>query len=905
MAYLSDEDSSSSGSDDGWSEEESKSTPSTGAGAVAAALDVPRSATAPGARSAQRVARALTLARAASASDVASTAFLVAESGVGDTTTTDAGGSGGGASAKETASRRKRPTAWELQRQRDLHKVHLLTLLAAQRHASRVASSTTLQTAVKARIPDELFAELKLRPLLQASPEGEQLATMHAVRLLMNNFTFAVRVDEALTRLRSAAVADITVAADGSARSGAASFALTAKSVARAVSKGEGTEAEVVVAFVALLRALRIPTRLVWAYPASAPGHSKPGRGAADRKRRRRTVDTVGAAPARAVSKHASERQHRMAQWVEVYCDATLAAAGTASARTSAEGNGGERRGAATRARNVGARGARREPTKDSGDEAIERASARRVAAKRRRASAGGARQARAASSSAPSASSVRWVHVDPIRDWLDEPKRCERGVGPRKRRFVYVTAVEAGGHATDVTVRYAARASEVSNQRRRRRTLEFWPSLLGRERCKRQSKRHRKSQIAGRSSDVAAAGLRARARNSAIPAPSTGRGAGAGAGDGASHTAGTATGDGGAIDLTGLGDTQRPVEPGLATAAAVQQRRDAEEAELHMRELQEPVPSSRQAFRKHPVYVLEEDLGRHEVLRPREPVVAEFKGRSVHLRDNVRSVQQPEYWLKQGRRVRAEELGAPAKIVPGRKRRRRAGAGAGGSGDSEADRAATPDVRLYGKWQTEVLVPEPVVEGVIPTNQYGMSLCSQEVYFRSNKSLHCDGIGTGNVEVWHPRCVPHGAVHVGGAYALRAAKSIGVPYARAMVGFDHGKGGAHAVFDGVVVLSAHECAFRERHSCMSPTLTVSLLCLPATVRDAAVVLEQSKMERTLAKAHEKAVEESAQSEKQRDIAARLREEYGSDDARGDLEAEVVDLVSDAPASDEGDSLDK
>lgn len=92
---------------------------------------------------------------------------------------------------------------------------------------------------------------------------------------------------------------------------------------------------------------------------------------------------------------------------------------------------------------------------------------------------------------------------------------------------------------------------------------------------------------------------------------------------------------------------------------------------------------------------------------------------------------------------------------------------------DTEAAQTA-----LYALYQTDLYIPDPVVNGRIPKNGYG------------------------NIDVYVPSMVPPGAVHVRALDAKHAAKLLNIDYADAVTGFQFkGRHGA-AVVEGIIVAS-------------------------------------------------------------------------------------------------------
>lgn len=92
---------------------------------------------------------------------------------------------------------------------------------------------------------------------------------------------------------------------------------------------------------------------------------------------------------------------------------------------------------------------------------------------------------------------------------------------------------------------------------------------------------------------------------------------------------------------------------------------------------------------------------------------------------------------------------------------------------DTEAAQTA-----LYGLYQTDLYIPQPVVNGRIPRNNYG------------------------NIDVYMPSMVPPGAVHIRALDAKHAAKLLNVDYADAVTGFSFKGRHGTAIVEGIIVAS-------------------------------------------------------------------------------------------------------
>ncbi|KAM7192961.1 Rad4 transglutaminase-like domain containing protein [Naviculisporaceae sp. PSN 640] len=196
------------------------------------------------------------------------------------------------------------------------------------------------------------------------------------------------------------------------------------------------------------------------------------------------------------------------------------------------------------------------------------------------------------------------------------------------------------------------------------------------------------------------------------------------------------------------------------------------------------------QFYQSSKEFVLERHLKREEALLPGAQVVRYFnpkakkgkaaggeegsaagKGEPVYLRKDVVVVKSAETWHKQGRAPKEGEQ--PLKRVPYRaattNRRREI---------AEAELATGGKVLqgLYSMEQTDWIIPDPIVDGIIPKNEYG------------------------NIDLFAEHMCPVGAVHVPYRGAVRVCKRLGVDFAEAVVDFEFGHRMAVPVIQGVVV---------------------------------------------------------------------------------------------------------
>ncbi|KAL2832902.1 Rad4 transglutaminase-like domain-containing protein [Aspergillus cavernicola] len=199
------------------------------------------------------------------------------------------------------------------------------------------------------------------------------------------------------------------------------------------------------------------------------------------------------------------------------------------------------------------------------------------------------------------------------------------------------------------------------------------------------------------------------------------------------------------------------------------------------------------QSLRTSTEFVLERFLRREEALRPGTQAVRTFtpggkaknkvknkktapptepsKVENVYRRSDIVKCQTGESWHKEGRQPRATET--PLKRVPIRAvtllRKREV--------DEQARRTGQKPLQgLYSLEQTEEIIPPPIVDGIIPKNNYG------------------------NIDCFVPRMVPQGAVHIPWPGTARVCKKLGIEYAEAVTGFEFGSQMAVPVIEGVVI---------------------------------------------------------------------------------------------------------
>ena len=219
-------------------------------------------------------------------------------------------------------------------------------------------------------------------------------------------------------------------------------------------------------------------------------------------------------------------------------------------------------------------------------------------------------------------------------------------------------------------------------------------------------------------------------------------------------------------------------------------------------------MPTSLSGFKSHPQWCLEMHCGKFEAIYPKGPehsrgVFVEKRrakgdeqpaanvNHLIYPRSSLHTLHTIDRWRREQRAVKDSEIPYPVKSV---KRN------AHMSKEAAARKAALGLIppggersELYGIWQTEAWMPAAAAgDGLVPKN------------------------ARGHVDVWGASHVPGGCVHLkladqeGSFGSLsRAARKLGVDYAKAMVGFDVARHGSVPRFEGIVVLAEHADAVR------------------------------------------------------------------------------------------------
>lgn len=190
------------------------------------------------------------------------------------------------------------------------------------------------------------------------------------------------------------------------------------------------------------------------------------------------------------------------------------------------------------------------------------------------------------------------------------------------------------------------------------------------------------------------------------------------------------------------------------------------EEDYFETRDKNEGIPDSLEDMKNHPLYVLEGHLKVNQVLQNDAKQCGFLRLRNkknsilkVYNRKDVIDCYSARHWYMQGRILKT---GARALLTMKVKDK-----------NQEED-----EERLYSFTETEYFIPNQVDSGGnIPTNVYG------------------------NIDVYKPWMIPIGCCLIEGLTAIRAAKFLGIPFAKAVTGFKFERGRrAKPSVTGVVV---------------------------------------------------------------------------------------------------------
>lgn len=400
----------------------------------------------------------------------------------------------------------------------------------------------------------------------------------------------------------------------------------------------------------------------------------------------------------------------------------------------------------------------------------------------------------------------LRWVHVDPVHQFLDQPDQVERCLarmtenaaaidtdrdqgkdksgrrrrvsqnGTRRETLAYATAVENAQSGrfrlTDVTPRYAD--SWIASLR-----------LRGVVRGKKDAGAVDGLKDVWWSKSIERINRAQRPETDNQESPATAKQSGASQDD--------------AIPLDDSDSDCDKKPAAIQLASSVDEIDQAETQELQESAGSEALPTSKAAFKSHPLYVIPSGLNSTEVLVPdaSKRMCGVFKGELVYKRSDVSTLRPAKKWLYLGRKVLEANLSKPIKRVKARKKASANGSfqalqsyGVGSANDgSEQRRVQEIETAerpledgmdsLYAIWQTNAWSPPPVGPGnTIPVNEYR------------------------NVEL---ELLNPGLVHIDRRGMAAVAKKLGIPYAPCLLGFEGHNGNRTPTIRGIVVHEHNE----------------------------------------------------------------------------------------------------
>lgn len=211
-------------------------------------------------------------------------------------------------------------------------------------------------------------------------------------------------------------------------------------------------------------------------------------------------------------------------------------------------------------------------------------------------------------------------------------------------------------------------------------------------------------------------------------------------------------------------------------TSALSQRQQQREKRQLHSLTYSEVVPTTLNALHRHPLYVIESDLARHEGIFPKDAstTVGSVKGHMVYKRSAIVSLRSRDGWLREGRSLLTEDQ-VPYKVVA-----------------PPASRPFASPSTFYGRWQTKPFEPLPLVDGDPPTIPH---------HGRTSWYILLD------------KPAPPGIVHMTQPQIARVARRMRLDFGLAVTGFErrrtdtHRRGHWETLITGIVVKEADSAA--------------------------------------------------------------------------------------------------
>ncbi|KAI6006450.1 Rad4 beta-hairpin domain 3-domain-containing protein [Pisolithus marmoratus] len=218
--------------------------------------------------------------------------------------------------------------------------------------------------------------------------------------------------------------------------------------------------------------------------------------------------------------------------------------------------------------------------------------------------------------------------------------------------------------------------------------------------------------------------------------------------------------------------------------------RDDLEDDEAHIHQLTEGMPITLAGFKDHPIYVFARHLKQDRVIDP----PTELGSEPVYPRSPVISLKTAENWMRQGRTIRPGcqpmKMVKQRAVTISRQREMELTIKCAKSGGHSTDGEVMQG--LYAFSQTELYMPEPIKNRIIPKNEFG------------------------NIDLFVPSMFLGGAVHIPYKWlflwVMRIARKLGFDYAEAMTGFEFKKRCAYPVLEDNVVAAENEGVIIEAY---------------------------------------------------------------------------------------------
>ncbi|KAK9845720.1 hypothetical protein WJX81_000463 [Elliptochloris bilobata] len=233
--------------------------------------------------------------------------------------------------------------------------------------------------------------------------------------------------------------------------------------------------------------------------------------------------------------------------------------------------------------------------------------------------------------------------------------------------------------------------------------------------------------------------------------------------------------------------------------AAQLVAAREDEELRERRQAQDNDIPNTLPMFKAHPRYVLQRHLGTYQALREGAVSVGLHKGETFWLRADVVELHTAEQWLTAGRQVKAAQADKPYKEVArrGAKAAEANAAAKAAEADNEGEDGDLFKLRGAASLRAR-LYGEWQTEAWVPPRAVGGIVPKD-----ARGSVKVPPMSAG---------LPTGTVHLAG-YPPRVKTlccKLGVDFAEALVGFERRGGATIPTMDGVVVCAEHAAAVRK-----------------------------------------------------------------------------------------------